>query len=302
MYFDRFKIGAINDNKQLYMSWLIVASAIFFVYAPVVHQVYFSQGEELGGSTSTILLLIALFLFIKRVVKQEMKPSYATKVSGFLLVVLSMTLFFFGNILVLPMLTIGSIIPLLSAIVLIFWGMASQRKVFLPLLLLLFVIPLPYVMTDFIVQPLKLLISHISEYLLYSFGFPVARSGVVLSIGNYQLLVADACSGINSLFSLEAIALLYLNVVKRESSVRNWVIGLVIIPISITANVTRIIILSLLTYYFGNDVGQGFMHEASGLLLFGIALSLVLSIDNIIDKFTNKKTSHQETQKGTIEP
>ena len=62
--------------------------------------------------------------------------------------------------------------------------------------------------------PLKAAVSAVAARLLYALGYPVARSGVMLSVGQYQLLVADACAGLNSMFTLEALGLLYMNLMK----------------------------------------------------------------------------------------
>ena len=110
----------------------------------------------------------------------------------------------------------------------------------------------------------------------------MARSGVIINIGSYQLLVADACAGLNSLFTLEALGLLYMNVMRHESVFRNITLATLIVPISFSANVTRVMILSLLTYYFGDDVGQGFLHEFSGMVLFLTALFLIFATDGAL--------------------
>ena len=83
---------------------------------------------------------------------------------------------------------------------------------------------------------------------------------MIIQIGQYQLLVADACAGLNTLFTLEALGLLYLNVIRHSSLVRNIGLALLIIPISFTANVIRVMALTLITFYFGDEAGQGFLH------------------------------------------
>ena len=105
-------------------------------------------------------------------------------------------------------------------------------------------------------------------------GFPIARSGVILQVGQYQLLVADACAGLQTLLTLEALGLFYLNVVRHSSAFRNVGLALLIIPISFTANVIRVVTLSLVTYYLGDAAGQGFLHGFAGIVLFITALLL----------------------------
>ncbi|MFC3913523.1 exosortase [Pseudaeromonas sharmana] len=272
---------------------------LVLVYLPLVHRTYFEHGENLGGSTSALLLVMAIVLFLYRLSAFRPQPTLTSQRLAWLLMLIGSLLFFIGNVLLLPMLTVGSILPVLAASVLFLLGWQAFRAALFPLTLLLFVIPLPYMMTDFIVQPLKLLISHATEWLLYHAGYPVARNGVILILGDYQLLIADACSGINSLFSLEAIGLLYLHVMKKESALRNWLIGMLIIPISITANIIRVLILALLTYYLGNDAGQSFMHDLSGLLLFAVALSVIIALDGVLDRVLPVRQSVAVTEGAT---
>jgi len=63
---------------------------------------------------------------------------------------------------------------------------------------------------------------------------------------------------------------------------RNIVLGLLIVPISFTANMIRVIFLALLTYHFGDEVGQGFLHGFAGGVLFLVALLLITSLDGLL--------------------
>lgn len=86
---------------------------------------------------------------------------------------------------------------------------------------MLFMVPLPGVVVDSLTQPMKIAVSYVAEQLMHAAGYPVARSGVILQVGQYQLLVADACAGLQTLFVLEAMGLLYLNLVRHQSLARN---------------------------------------------------------------------------------
>jgi hypothetical protein len=70
---------------------------------------------------------------------------------------------------------------------------------------------------DVVLIPLKYYVSYIVEELLYMAGYPIARAGVVLNIGSYQLLIANACSGLNSMIALTSIGLLYVYLSSRNS-------------------------------------------------------------------------------------
>ncbi len=157
-----------------------------------------------------------------------------------------------------------------------------MRAAAFPILFIAFMLPLPGPFVDALTGPLKQSVSWIAESILYSIGYPIARSGVTLSIGQYQLLVADACSGLNSMFSLAALGVLYLHLVQHASRWRNALILLSIVPIAFVANVIRVMILVLVTYHFGDEAGQGAIHGAAGMVLFAIALVLFFGLDALL--------------------
>jgi exosortase B len=135
---------------------------------------------------------------------------------------------------------------------------------------------------DALTMPMKTAVSYVTEHLLYWAGYPIARSGVVLQIGQYQLLVADACAGLHTLFTLEALGLLYLNIVRHNSWFRNIALAILIVPISFSANVIRVMVLTLITYHLGDEAGQGFLHGFAGMVLFLSALLLIIGVDSLL--------------------
>jgi exosortase B len=151
-----------------------------------------------------------------------------------------------------------------------------------PLFFMLFLVPLPAALVETVTQPMKLAVSAVASNLLYGVGYPVARSGVILQVGPYQLLVADACAGLYTLFTLEAMSLLYLNVVRSASWWRNVTLALLIVPISFVANVIRVIALALITYHLGDAAGQGYFHDVAGILLYLSALLLIVACDSVL--------------------
>jgi exosortase/archaeosortase family protein len=110
----------------------------------------------------------------------------------------------------------------------------------------------------------------------------VGRSGVVLTVGPYQLLVADACAGLNSMFTLEALGMLYMNLMRYTSVARNTTLALLLVPVAFFANVVRVVILVLVTFHFGDAAGQGFVHGFAGIVLFVVALLLMLVLDRLL--------------------
>ncbi len=170
----------------------------------------------------------------------------------------------------------------LTGLVLLFLGRGALRLIWFPLFFLLFFVPLPSSLVATVTAPLKAAVSAAAAQLLYTLGYPVARAGVMLSVGPYQLLVADACAGLNSMFTLEALGLLYMNLMKYTSAARNVLLAVLIIPISFIANIIRVLILVLVTYHFGDEAGQGFIHGFAGMVLFIVGLTLILFVDKFL--------------------
>ncbi len=177
---------------------------------------------------------------------------------------------------------VGSQLLLLCALTLGFLGTRALRLIWFPLFFLAFMTPLPEALVASVTAPLKSAVSTVSANLLYALGYPVSRAGVILNVGQYQLLVADACAGLNSMFTLEALGLLYMNLMQYTSVARNVTLSILVIPIAFLANVVRVIVLVLVTYHFGDAAGQGFVHGFAGMVLFLVGLLLVLFTDYLL--------------------
>jgi len=144
-------------------------------------------------------------------------------------------------------------------------------------------------LVSLLTMPMKMAVSYVAENILFWIDYPIARNGVVLQIGQYQLLVADACAGLQTLLTLEALGLFYLNLIQHGSLFRNVVLAILIVPISFTANVIRVIVLTLVTFHYGDAAGQGFLHEFAGLVLFITALILIMSADGLLQYYSKKQ-------------
>jgi exosortase B len=237
-----------------------------------------------------IILAVAAWLFYNQrhaLAALDVKP---VPWLGWPLLVFALLLYAFGRSQDIVMFAIGSQIVLLVALLLLFHSMRGLRLVWFPLFFLLFMVPLPEALVAAVTAPLKSAVSAVASSLLYSLGYPVGRSGVIMTVGPYQLLVADACAGLNSMFTLEALGMLYMNLMRYTSVARNVALAILLIPTAFMANIVRVMILVLVTYHFGDEAGQGFVHGFAGMVLFMVALVLMLLLDKVLSMFfTNSK-------------
>lgn len=279
----------------LWKSWWPILLGLLVLYVPtyfVLANQFWTQEEYAHGP---IVLAIVLWLFWRGRSNLSDTGQKKNPVTGSVLLVLGLMLYVVGRSQEIFIFETGSQIPLLLGVLLITQGVSIVKKFWYPIVFLVFLIPLPAFVAEALTGPLKQQVSLLAENILYWFGYPIARSGVVLSIGPYQLLVADACSGLNSMFSLSALGLFYTYLVQRTGWLHNAILLASIIPIAFFANVIRVVILVLITYYFGDEVGQGFAHKASGLALFMIALMSFLLLDGLIDRVRKWVSARDKT-------
>jgi exosortase B len=226
--------------------------------------------------------------------KTEQRRSFF----GWFILIIGLLLYLVGRSQSITSFEVCSLILLLLSIGLILLGTHSVKVAWFPLFFLFFMVPLPGFIVETVTMPMKIAVSYVAEHMLYMAGYPIARSGVILQIGQYQLLVADACAGLHTLLTLESLGLLYLNLIRHDSFVRNLILVTLIVPISFTANVIRVMVLTLITYHFGDKAGQGFLHGFAGMVLFLSALLLIIGTDALVRTIVVRKKSTEQQIPG----
>lgn len=169
-----------------------------------------------------------------------------------------------------------------------YWGMAVVRLLWFPILYLGFVVPIPGWLLDTVTLPLKIFVSEIVTGVLADMGYPVGRLGVTIYIASYQLLMEDACAGLNSLVSLSAIGLFYVYLIRGSSPAYSLLLLAMVIPIAIAANCVRVAALVLITYHFGNAMAQGYLHNFAGMVTFVSALLFIFLLDWLLTPLRNR--------------
>jgi exosortase B len=267
---------------------VLLAVGLAAMFAPTyleLARVVWSTDEQ--GHGPLILAASAWMAFQRRHLLAAL-PVVRPTTSAWALLAVGLLVYWVGQSQSILLFAAGSQILVLAGLLMLFKGGAGVRVMRFPLLFLLFMVPLPGTLVAALTAPLKAAVSTVAASILYQLGYPVGRSGVVLQVGQYQMLVADACSGLNSIFSLEALGLLYMNLKNYTSALRNTVLAILLVPISFCANVVRVLVLVLVTYHFGDAAGRGFVHEFAGILLFLVAIVLMLFTDRILDLFFHR--------------
>ncbi len=272
---------------------LAIAAGLFAMYLPTYMTLDASIWKIVGQGHGPVMLALTLWLIWQRLPAFVGLATRPAPISGSLLLAAGLLFYVVGRSQDILFMDVGSQMLVLTGLTLLYKGWAGWRTMWFPIFFILFIIPIPGSIVDQVTAPLKAAVSYVAEAILYTLHYPIGRSGVTLTIGPYQLLVADACAGLNSIFALEAIGVFYLSVIEHTSRLRKIVLAMLILPISFVSNVTRVIALVLITYYFGDEVGQGFVHSFAGILLFMLATALTIGTDTVLGFFIRDKAEPQ---------
>jgi exosortase B len=271
------------------LPWLIVLLAWLAMYLPVYWWALNGIWQEDDHAHGLIVFLVVAGLVALRGRTLPETGQAPVPLLGWASFIVGLAFYFVGRALDISILFIGSQIPVLFGVLLLIGGWQAVRLLWFPLVFIVFMIPLPGTLVDALTGPLKHWVSFIADALLHALGYPTALDGVMLTVGQYQLLVADACSGLNSMFSLSALGTLYMYLVARKSLLHNAIMLASILPIAFAANIVRVMALVLITFHLGDEAGQGFMHGAAGIVLIMAALSALFLLDSVLARLIRPK-------------
>jgi len=264
--------------------WLPVTLGLALMYVPTYVDLAHDLWRQETHTHGPIILALTAWLIWRHRAALVAKPAGGATLAGSVALGLGLVLYITGRSQSIALFEVGSHIPVLGGVVLLLLGWRALGRLWFPLFFLIFLVPLPGFVIVAMTGPLKNLIAQGVESMLYGLGYPIARSGVELSIGQYQLLIADACSGMNSIYSLAALSLLYLYLTGPRNHGRTALMLASIVPIALTANFIRVLILVLVTFHLGYDAGQSFFHGSAGMALFVTALLLLLGFDALLHR------------------
>lgn len=267
-------------EKPVFRSGVILTIILAFA-APTLLRIAQQSWTQESGAHGPIVLATGLWLMTQcDWTDGTDNPRIFQKYAPWaLLIFVALPTYIFGRAYDFLSLEAGGVYLAIVAIAAVWLGFGTLLRNFFPIFYLGFLLPLPGWVIDTATAPLQQLISESATRLLQAVGYPVSNSGVSITISHYQLLVEQACSGMNSIIGLVSITLFYIYILHKASWKYALVLIALILPVAMLANFVRVLVLILLTYYFGDAIAQGFLHGSAGILLFGAALLMMIAID-----------------------
>ncbi len=173
-----------------------------------------------------------------------------------------------------------SVLLFIAGMVVFLAGWKHLAAISFPLAFLFLMIPSPTLMEQ-ITFPLQIIASKTASFLLMLAGVPAIREGNIILLPSAQLEVAEACSGIRSLFSLLTLTIVYGHLAETKIGVR-VLLTFMAVPISVFANALRIAFTGLMVEGWGVERAQGTIHALSGWFVFVASLALVFLIHRLV--------------------
>lgn len=270
----------VSVNPYLWWQVSVVVLLILWLYSPVMVRLALQWSRDANFSYGFLVPAFSAFVLWQnreRLRKLTPKPS-----SGGMWMML-------GALCVLVVGVLGSelflsrvsFVLMLASIVVLFWGWEHLRVARFPVLFLLLMIPLPAIVFNQLTFPLQILASKLAATALPLLGVPVLREGNIINLPAMSLEVADACSGIRSLFSLITLAVICGYTIREQRGL--WaILILAAIPVAVVANALRIIGAGLLVQYWNANKAEGFFHTFSGWLVFLVSLTMLIWLRQIL--------------------
>jgi exosortase len=250
-----------------------------WLYAPILAQLAVQWWEDpnyIHGFFVPVFSLLLLWEDRARLTALPLKPSW----SGLIILLFALLALTLGALVPGFFLPRISLLLLISGMVVFLAGWEYLLAVSFPLAFLILMVPSSTIASR-ITFPLQILASKTAGFLLTLAGVSVVREGNILLLSSGRLEVAKACSGIQSLFSLFTLAIIYSYLVETKIGMR-ILLALAAVPISILANALRISVTGLVLQHWGIERAQGTFHILSGWLIFMSSLATLFLFHRLL--------------------
>ncbi|OGR12280.1 MAG: exosortase [Desulfobacterales bacterium RIFOXYA12_FULL_46_15] len=260
-------------KKQTLLQISLIIIVFVIVHQKAILKLISDWSADPNFSHGFLIPFVALYMIWCRkneLAEISLKPSLA----GIVIIVCGMVIHMAGNLGSEFFLMRFSMIITLSGIIIYFCGFEIFKKVLVPVVYLIMMIPIPSILWNQVAFPLQLIAAKLSSQTIHLLNIPVFREGNILHLANTSLEVVDACSGIRSLTSLLALTGAFAFLAPL-STAKKWILFFSAVPIAVAVNVIRLTITGAMAVWIGPETAHGFLHDMSGLIIFGAALILV---------------------------
>lgn len=263
----------LEANKWYVAAYMVI---IGLVYHKIIAAMVSDWARDDNYSHGFLVPLVSgYFLWANRksILEAEVKPAGW----GLWIVLLGVAQLIVGSLATEYFTMRTSMIVITGGVIIYVMGWEPYKRMQLPLLYLILMVPIPAIIYDSMTMPLKLFVAKVSVKGLVAFGYPVLREGNIIMLPNITLEVADACSGLRSLMSLIALSVAFAFLTQRGVW-KKWVLIVSALPVAVVTNILRVFVTGILAKHYGKVAAEGFFHEFAGFMVFFVAMVIMALI------------------------
>lgn len=252
-----------------------ILSLVFIIlYSPTFSMFWYDWSTDDNYSHGFLVpFIVGYLVWTKR--EQLRRLSPAPSWTGLLVLLGGVCVYILGTIGAEWFLRRSSMIVVLGGLILYLYGISYFKVLLFPLIYLIFMVPLPAIIYSAVAFRLQILVSIISAELIRWVGIAVYRNGNILEVANVgPLAVEEACSGMRSIMALLALSSLLAYILYR-TKLRQWILVAFALPVAVVTNILRVTMTGILSYHFGREMAEGWLHESFGWIVFVIAFALL---------------------------
>jgi exosortase D (VPLPA-CTERM-specific) len=236
-------------------------------------------------SHGPLIPMISLYLFLRELRKSPPTDLVvADRWPGVLVVIAALAIAVIGNLTHIADVVTYAMIVWVGGVVLTVFGWKRGIQHQLPVIHLVFMLPLP----QFLYWKLTIFLQGVSSELGVWFvsmaGVPVFLEGNVIDLGVFKLQVAEACSGLRYLFPILSFS--YLFAILYRGPLWHKVVLLVsAAPLTVFMNSVRIGVIGVLVNSYGIEQAEGFTHFFEGWVIFLLCVAILFGLAIILQRF-----------------
>jgi len=282
----------IKEQPVFWVLFILSVSLLMFIHFDGLSLMvnWWETREEYGHGF--MIPFITLFLIWQKKDQIE-KIEFEKSWFGVLLVTVGLFLFYAGELSAIYTVIQYAFLITLFGVMLSLMGRKAFKVILVPMLILIFMIPLPTFLFNNLSSQLQLISSQIGVAIIRLFDISVFLEGNVIDLGVFKLQVVEACSGLNYLFPLMTLAFITAYFFTG-SFWKKAIIFLSSIPITILMNSFRIGVIGIMVEYWGIEMAEGFLHDFEGWVVFMSCVAILIAEMWILAKIGNDRLPLRE--------
>jgi exosortase len=284
----------MNEKRQItygkkiipYLKVGIIAGLVTFLYYPEIKSLIYEWSTKKECSHGFLIPVLSLYIIWQKRGALKLAPVIQNW-EGYFILIFGLMILLIGRVSYEPFATYISLLITICGLLYFLLGKRILRILLFPLGYLIFMIPPPYILINTIAVHLRLIDAKIAYNVVSFMGIPIVREGPSLHLPNITLDVAYLCTGILSLVSMVALSVFYAYIFLRHVTSRAVLI-LLALPIAFAGNILRIILITALTYYYGEIILHSVIHQFQGVVIFILNILLLVILGSLLRRFENR--------------